>query len=139
MVRLGIGLYGIDASHSHKLNLKPVTSLKTTVAQIKKLHSGDTVGYNRKGIISSDSIIATLRIGYADGLRRCLSNGNGTVFINGKMAPVIGSIAMDMTMVDVTNIDDLNEGDEAEIFGAHISVEDVAKSCGSIAYEILPV
>ena len=137
MVRLGIGLYGIDSSHSHKLNLKPVTSLKTTIAQLKKLHVGDTVGYNRKGKINSDSVIATLRIGYADGLRRCLSNGQGNVYINGKTAPVIGSIAMDMTMVDVTNINDVNEGDEAEIFGSNISVEDVAKSCGTIAYEIL--
>ena len=78
-----------------------------------------------------------MRIGYADGLRRCLSNGKGKVFIKGKLAPVIGNIAMDMTMVDVTKIDDVKEGDEAEIFGANISVEEVAANCGTIAYEIL--
>ncbi len=137
MVRLGIGLYGIDSSHSKKLNLKPVTSLKTTIAQLRTLQSGDTVGYNRKGKIINESVIATLRIGYADGLRRCLSNGNGKVFINGRHARITGNIAMDMTMVDVTGIDNVHEGDEAEIFGANIPVETVAESCGTIAYEIL--
>lgn len=137
MVRLGIGLYGIDSSHSHALNLKPVASLKTTVAQIKKLRAGDTVGYNRKGKINTDSTIATLRIGYADGLRRCLSNGNGKIFIKGKYAKVIGSIAMDMTMVDITNINNIDEGDEVEIFGPNIPVEEVAASCNTIPYEIL--
>ncbi len=137
MVRLGIGLYGIDSSHSKKLNLKPVISLKTTIAQLRTLSPGDSVGYNRKGKISKESVIATLRIGYADGLRRCLSNGNGKVYINGKPAIIIGNIAMDMTMVNVTGIDDVNEGDTAEIFGVNISVETVAASCGTIAYEIL--
>lgn len=137
MVRLGIGLYGIDSSHSHKLNLKPVASLKTTVAQLRKVHAGDAIGYNRKGKIVADSIIATLRIGYADGLRRCLSNGKGNVFINGKIAPITGNIAMDMTMADVTNINNVKENDEAEIFGSNISVEEVAENCGTIAYEIL--
>jgi len=137
MVRLGIGLYGIDASHSNKLALKPVVSLKTTVAQLRKVKAGDTVGYNRKGKIIEDALIATLRIGYADGLRRCLSNRNGNAFIKNKIVPIIGNIAMDMTMVDVTNIDDIKEGDEAEIFGANISVEKVAANCRTIAYEIL--
>jgi alanine racemase len=137
MIRLGIGLYGIDASHSNKLALKPVVSLKTTIAQLRKVKAGETVGYNRRGKILTDATIATLRIGYADGLRRCLSNGKGKVFINDKYVPVTGNIAMDMTMVDVTNVDDVKEGDEAEIFGAHISVEEVAANCGTIAYEIL--
>ena len=137
MVRLGIGLYGIDASHSNKLALKPVVSLKTTVAQLRKVSAGETVGYNRKGKITEDAVIATLRIGYADGLRRCLSNGKGSVFIKNKVVPIIGNIAMDMTMVDVTNIDDIKEGDEVEIFGANISVEKVAADCDTIAYEIL--
>lgn len=137
MVRLGIGLYGIDASHSNKLALKPVASLKTTIAQLRNVYAGDTVGYNRKGKINKDAVIATLRIGYADGLRRCLSNGIGKIFIKNKPAPIIGNIAMDMTMVDVSNIDDIKEGDEAEIFGAHISVEEVAANCNTIAYEIL--
>ncbi len=137
MVRLGIGLYGIDTSHSNKLALKPVASLKTTIAQVRSVPAGDTVGYNRKGKISSKSVIATLRIGYADGLRRCLSNGNGNVFIKNKLVPIIGNIAMDMTMVDVTNIDEIQQGDEAEIFGLHIFVEEVAAKCNTIAYEIL--
>jgi alanine racemase len=137
MVRLGIGLYGIDASRSDKLALKPVVSLKTTVAQLRKVGAGDTVGYNRKGKVFEDAVIATLRIGYADGLRRCLSNGKGLVFINGKLAPIIGNIAMDMTMVDVTAVADIKEGEAVEIFGAHISIEEVAANCNTIAYEIL--
>ncbi len=137
MVRLGIGLYGIDSSHSNRLNLKAVASLKTTVAQLRKVPAGDTIGYNRKGKILSNAVIATLRIGYADGLRRCLSNGKGKVFIKDKAVLITGNIAMDMTMVDVTKLDDVKEGDEAEIFGANISVEEVAENCGTIAYEIL--
>lgn len=137
MVRLGIGLYGVDSSNRNKLSLQPVATLKTTIAQIRKLPGGDTVGYNRRGKINSDSVIATLRIGYADGLRRVLSNGIGKVFINGKRAPIVGTIAMDMTMVDITHIQDVEEGDEAEIFGYNISVAEVAKDCGTIPYEIL--
>ncbi|MEP6464990.1 MAG: bifunctional UDP-N-acetylmuramoyl-tripeptide:D-alanyl-D-alanine ligase/alanine racemase [Parafilimonas sp.] len=137
MVRLGIGLYGIDSSNSNKLLLQPAATLKTTIAQIRKIDSGDTVGYNRRGKIYADAKIATLRIGYADGLRRSLSNGVGKVFINKKIAPVVGTIAMDMTMVDVTNIPNVEEGDEAEIFGNNISVSEVAKSCDTIPYEIL--
>lgn len=137
MVRFGIGLYGVDGSNSNKLSLQPVATLKTTIAQIRKLHEGDTVGYNRKGKINADSVIATLRIGYADGLRRVLSNGVGKVFINGKRAPVVGTIAMDMTMVDITHISGVEEGDEVEIFGHNISVAEVAKDCGTIPYEIL--
>ncbi|MFT4154632.1 bifunctional UDP-N-acetylmuramoyl-tripeptide:D-alanyl-D-alanine ligase/alanine racemase [Parafilimonas sp.] len=137
MIRLGIGLYGIDSSNSHVLSLQQAVTLKTTIAQLRKLRSGDTVGYNRRGKIQEDAIIATLRIGYADGFRRALSNGVGKVFIKGKPAPVVGLVAMDMAMVDVTHINDVEEGDEAEIFGSHISVSEVAKSCGTIAYEIL--
>jgi alanine racemase len=137
MVRLGIGLYGIDSSNSKKLLLQPAATLKTTIAQIRKVDSGDTVGYNRRGKIFSDAKIATLRIGYADGLRRSLSNGVGKVFIRKKIAPVVGTVAMDMTMVDVTNIPGVEEGDEAEIFGNNISVVEVAKNCDTIPYEIL--
>jgi alanine racemase len=137
MVRLGIGLYGIDTSHSRHLSLQPVAALKTTVAQLRQVKSGDAVGYNRSGKIDTDTVIATLRIGYADGFRRSLSNGVGKVFIRGKLAPVVGTIAMDMTMVDVTNISGVEEGDQAEIFGNHISVAEVAKNCSTIPYEIL--
>ncbi len=137
MIRLGIGLYGIDSSHNKKLSLQPAATLKTTIAQLRTVKSGDAVGYNRRGKIHSDAVIATLRIGYADGLRRALSNGVGRVFIRGRFAPVIGSVAMDMAMADVTNIDDVEEGDEVEIFGSNISVAEVAENCGTIPYEIL--
>jgi alanine racemase len=137
MIRLGIGLYGIDNTSNHQLSLQPAVTLKTTVAQLRKVKAGDTVGYNRRGKINVDSIIATLRIGYADGFRRALSNGVGKVFIKGKYAPVVGSVAMDMTMVDVTGINDVEEGDEVEIFGNNISISEVAKSCHTIPYEIL--
>jgi len=137
MVRLGIGLYGIDGTANNALGLLPAATLKTTIAQLRKVKSGDTVGYNRRGVLQKDSMIATVRIGYADGFRRALSNGVGKVYIQGKFAPVVGSVAMDMTMVDVTNIPGVAEGDEAEIFGTHISVTEVAKNCGTIPYEIL--
>lgn len=137
MIRLGIGLYGIDPTGLHTLELIPAVTLKTTVAQIRKLKPGETVGYNRRGKITADSVIATLRIGYADGFRRMLSNGVGKVYIKGKFAPVTGTVAMDMTMVDISNIPGVEVGDEVEIFGAHISIEEVAKNCGTIPYEIL--
>jgi len=137
MVRLGIGLFGIDGTGRNATGLQPATTLKTTIAQLRKVKGGDAVGYNRRGVLDKDSVIATLRIGYADGLRRALSNGVGTVYIKGKFARVIGSIAMDMAMVDVTNIPGVEEGDEAEVFGTHINVAEVAKNCGTIPYEIL--
>jgi alanine racemase len=137
MIRLGIGLYGIDSSNNKKLTLQPAATLKTTIAQLRKVKSGDAVGYNRRGKINTDAVIATLRIGYADGLRRALSNGVGRVFIRGKFAPVIGSVAMDMAMADVTHITDAEEGDEVEIFGRNISVAEVAENCDTIPYEIL--
>ncbi len=137
MIRLGIGLYGIDNSNNKKLSLQPAATLKTTIAQLRKVKSGDAVGYNRRGKINTESTIATLRIGYADGLRRALSNGAGRVFIRKKFAPIIGSVAMDMAMADVTNIPDIEEGDEVEIFGKNISVVEVAEKCNTIPYEIL--
>jgi alanine racemase len=137
MIRLGIGLYGIDSSHNKNLSLQPAATLKTTIAQLRKVKSGDAVGYNRRGKVNTDAVIATLRIGYADGLRRALSNGVGRVFIRGKSAPLIGSVAMDMAMANVTHIADVEEGDEVEIFGKNISVAEVAENCGTIPYEIL--
>lgn len=135
MVRLGIGLYGVDVTKH--LNLRPVTHLKTTIAQIKHLHAGDTVGYNRRGKIEKDAVTATIRIGYADGYRRELSNGKGKVFVNGCYAPVIGTICMDMCMIDITGIPDVKEDDVVELIGSHVSVESVAAACNTIAYEIL--
>ena len=136
MVRLGIGMYGIDAAGG-QLHLQTVCTLKTTIAQLRSVTKGDTVGYNRSELLQRDSVIATLRIGYADGFSRRLSNGNGAVFIRGKKANVIGTVCMDMTMADVTDIPHVAEGDEVEIFGNNIAIQDVATQCGTIVYEIL--
>lgn len=137
MVRLGIGLYGIDTAKDKRHILQNVTTLKTTIAQVRKVKAGDTVGYNRKGIISEDKLIATIRIGYADGFSRRMGNGNGKVYVNGNRVPVIGNVCMDMTMIDVTHAGTVEEGDVVEIFGSHIQVEELAAWCGTIPYEIL--
>lgn len=137
MVRLGIGLYGVDSSDSGKLQLEPVATVKSTIAQIRKVKSTETVGYSRKGILYRDSIIATVRIGYADGFSRRLGNGIGSMYINGKLAPVIGNVAMDMVMIDITDIENVKEGDVVEIFGKHLPVQQVAAQCGTISYEIM--
>ena len=134
MVRLGIGHYGVSAVNQQKV--QNVCTLKTTVLQIKDVPAGETVGYSRKGIITRNSRIATLPIGYADGYNRRLSNGIGKVLINGKLAPIIGNICMDLTMIDVTDID-AKEGDMVEIFGNNLSILDVSKWLGTIPYEIL--
>ena len=137
MVRLGIGLYGIDTSEQKQLQLQPVATLRTTIAQIRKVKSGDSVGYSRRGILQKDSTIATIRIGYADGFSRRFGNGNGYVLINGKPAPVVGNVCMDMTMVDISDIDRVHEGDVVEIFGPNLPLELLAEWSGTIAYEIM--
>jgi Alr-MurF fusion protein len=137
MVRLGIGLYGVDSADSHQLNLQTVATLKSTVAQLKKLKPGESVSYNRKGIVKRDSIIATIRIGYADGYPRRLGNGIGKVWVKGKFAPVIGTVCMDMIMVDVTDIDGVKEGDDVIVFGNQLPVQRVAEWANTIPYEIM--
>lgn len=132
MIRIGIGLYGVDDNYP----VENVTTLKTTISQIKHIKNGETVGYGRKGMVNRDSIIATVRIGYADGYPRLLSNGIGKMLINGKMAPVIGNVCMDMTMIDITGIN-AAEGDEVIVFGEAISVQTVAAWANTIPYEIL--
>ena len=136
MVRLGIGLYGIDSSPEIQQQLKNVTTLKTTIAQIKNVKAAETVGYSRKGIVYRDSVIATVRIGYADGYTRALSNGKGKMLVNGALVPVIGMIAMDMLMLDITGVT-AGEGDEVIVFGEALSVHDVAEWAQTIPYEIL--
>jgi len=136
MVRLGIGLYGVDGDENMQQKLRNVSTLKTTISQIKKVKAGESVGYSRKGIAPKDSVIATVRIGYADGYPRILSNGTGKMYIKGKLVPVIGNVCMDMTMLDVTGIE-INEGDEVIVFGTALPVSDVAKWAQTIAYEIL--
>jgi Alr-MurF fusion protein len=137
MVRLGIGLYGVDSAVSGKLDLQTVATLKSTIAQIRHLKAGETVGYNRKGIIEKDSVIATISIGYADGFSRRFGNGAGKILVKGQLAPVIGAVCMDMTMVDVTDIPGVKQGDEAIIFGKEISIQDLANWAGTIPYEIM--
>ena len=137
MVRLGIGLYGVNSSVSGSPELREAATLKTTIAQIKKIKAGETVGYTRKGILQKDSIIATIRIGYADGYRRNLSNGAGSVLVNGRLAPVVGNIAMDMTMIDITGISGVKEGDEVIVFGKGLSITRLAQWAQTIPYEIM--
>lgn len=137
MVRLGIGLYGIDSAVSGSLNLQTVATLKSTVAQLKYLKKGDSVSYNRKGRVQSDALIATVRIGYADGFPRRLGNGIGKVMVRGKMVPVIGTVCMDMFMADVTDVPAVIEGDDVIIFGEPLPVQSVAEWAGTIPYEIM--
>ena len=137
MVRLGIGLYGVDSANTHQLSLKTVATLTTTIAQLRNVKAGETIGYNRRGQISRDSVIATLRIGYADGYSRKLGYGNGKVWIKGQLAPVVGTVCMDMLMVDVTDIPGITENDLVEVFGPNLPVQQVAEWSGTIAYEIL--
>ncbi|MBS1563622.1 MAG: bifunctional UDP-N-acetylmuramoyl-tripeptide:D-alanyl-D-alanine ligase/alanine racemase, partial [Bacteroidetes bacterium] len=137
MVRLGIGLYGIDSAASERLNLREVSTLKTTIAQLKHLKKGETVSYGRKGVVKKDSIIATVRLGYADGYSRRLGNGVGKMQVNGRLAPVIGTVCMDMTMLDVTGIPHVREADEVTVFGEGLSIQQVAAWAGTIPYEIM--
>ncbi|MEJ8758669.1 bifunctional UDP-N-acetylmuramoyl-tripeptide:D-alanyl-D-alanine ligase/alanine racemase [Pontibacter sp. H259] len=136
MVRLGIGLYGVEATGSEQQALKPVSILKTTVSQVKSITKGETVGYSRKGIADSDKTIATIAIGYADGYDRRFSNGAGQVIINGKRCPIIGNVCMDMCMVDVTGLH-VKAGDEAIVFGPKLTLTEMATRIGTIPYELL--
>ncbi len=137
MVRLGIGLYGVDPSHPEHADLKEVSTLKTTVAQVRKVSAGETVGYNRRGKIVRDSVIATIRIGYADGYPRTLGNSAGHVWIKGKLYPTIGSICMDMSMIDITGSEGITEGTEVVVFGERLSVSRLAEWAQTIPYELL--
>ncbi|HBS88419.1 MAG: bifunctional UDP-N-acetylmuramoyl-tripeptide:D-alanyl-D-alanine ligase/alanine racemase [Bacteroidetes bacterium GWF2_38_335] len=134
MVRLGIGLYGISSRDQSKV--QNVTTLKTSVSQIKKLKKGDTIGYNRTAVAKNNTVIAVLPIGYADGLNRKLSNGVGKVQIKNEFAPFIGNICMDMCMIDVTGMD-VKEGDEVVIFGDHYHISEIARQLGTIPYEVM--
>lgn len=137
MVRLGIGLYGVDNTAQKVLSLQPVATLRSTIAQIRMVKKDESVGYSRRGMVKRDSLIATIRIGYADGFNRKLGNCVGCVFIKGQLAPVIGNVCMDMTMIDVTDIAGVIEGDVVEIFGANLPIEKLAEWCETIPYEIM--
>ncbi len=139
MVRLGIGLYGVDASNTaDPAALRPVSQLRTTISQIKTLPAGHTVGYGRRGTATGgERRIATLAIGYADGYDRRFGNGAGTVLIHGQPAALVGSVCMDMCMADVTDIPLARAGDVALLFGEGLPLPAQAARIGTIAYELL--
>lgn len=134
MVRLGLGLYGISPVDNRLLH--PVSSLRTTILQIHDVPETETVGYSRRGQLIRPSRIASLPIGYADGLNRRLGNGVGYCIVNGCKAPYVGNICMDVCMIDVTDID-CHEGDSVEIFGSSLPVTQVAEWLGTIPYEVM--
>jgi Alr-MurF fusion protein len=136
MVRLGIGLYGVNPTDEEFNQLQPVATLKTIISQVKKINKGETIGYGRKGKAENEITLATIAIGYADGFSRSFSRGKGSVSIKGKLAPVVGNVCMDMTMVDITDIE-AHEGDEVIVFGSELPIHKVAASINTIPYEIL--
>jgi alanine racemase len=159
MCRLGLGLYGVDPYQPPKLGgdrglnkgmtdtpsdpqppnlggLKPVSTLKTTILQLRHVPAGDTVGYSRKGKIDRDSVIAAIPIGYADGLNRHLGNRHGYCLVHGQKAEYVGNICMDVAMIDVTDIP-CQEGDQVEIFGEHLPVTVLSDVIDTIPYEVL--
>lgn len=132
MVRLGVGLYGINITNQ-ALELEQVNLLKTTISQIKNLTRHETVGYDRKGVLHRDSVIATVKIGYADGYNRLLGNGVGKMMINGQLVPTVGNVCMDMCMLDITDIK-AKEGDEVIVYP---ELMETAKALHTIPYELL--
>ena len=134
MVRLGLGLYGINARDNHIIN--NVATLKTTILQIHDVPAGDTVGYSRRTTLSRPSRIAAIPIGYADGFNRRLGNRGCYCLVNGKKADYVGNICMDVCMIDVTDID-CKEGDQVEIFGNNLPVTVLSDALGTIPYEVL--
>ena len=136
MVRLGIGIYGVGVDDTEQNQLEHIGVLKTRISQIKHIPKNQTIGYSRAGKIKEDTTIATIAIGYADGYDRRFSKGIGKVLVNGKLAKVVGNVCMDMTMIDITTIT-AKEGDEVILFSNELPVSELAKSIGTIPYEIL--
>ena len=134
MVRLGLGLYGVDPIDNHIIN--NVTTLKTTILQIRDVQAGETVGYSRKGLLERNSRIAAIPIGYADGLNRHLGNRHAYCLVNGRKAYYVGNICMDVCMIDVTDIP-CKEGDSVEVFGPHLPITILSDALETIPYEIL--
>lgn len=137
MVRLGIGLYGVDPAAVMQNKLLPVGILQTNIAQIHDVKTGESVGYSRTYTANTNKKIATINIGYADGFSRRMSNGNGSVWVNGNLVPVVGRVCMDMSMIDVTDIPQIKVGDTVEIFGEHISISTYAAWQETIPYEVM--
>ena len=148
MCRLGLGLYGYDpraaapapapaSPAASAAGLKPVSTLKTTILQLRHVPKEETVGYSRKGVLTRDSLIAAIPIGYADGLNRHLGRGACYCLVNGQKAPYVGNICMDVAMIDVTDIPDVHEGDMVEIFGEHLPATVLSDVLQTIPYEVL--
>lgn len=137
MVRLGIGLFGFDSTGVVQPQLQNTISLLSRIAQIKTVSSGETVGYSRKGQTTRDTKIGIINLGYADGYFRNFGNGVAQVYVKGQYAPTIGNVCMDMIMIDITDCKNIEEGDEVELIGAHISAADLATKANTISYEIL--
>ena len=137
MCRLGLGMYGYGFEHND--NLEPVSTLSTRIVQIRTLEAGQTVGYGRVGELTRTSRIATIPVGYADGLDRHLGCGRWSMIVGGQSAPTVGRICMDSCMIDVTDIADVKEGDRVTIFSAERgnSAEDMAVMLDTIPYELL--
>ena len=137
MVRLGICLYGVATMDIPQMRgLKLVSSLHTIIISIKEWPAGTSIGYGRRGKVDRSSVIATIPIGYADGLNRHLGNGHSCVWINGHRCPTIGNICMDACMIDVTGVD-CKVGDVVEIFGENIPVSELSDVLDTIPYEVL--
>ena len=136
MVRLGIGLYGVAPVISEQTALLPVMKLKANISQIKHLVAGDTIGYGRSGLAAKNMRIAIINIGYADGLLRKAGNGHYAVLVKGQLAPTVGNICMDMSMVDISEISNVSEGDEVIIFGDALPVHQLSKVLDTIPYEV---
>ena len=134
MCRLGLGLYGVDPRDNRMLHT--VSTLKTTILQLRHVPAGETVGYSRKGKIERDSVIAAIPIGYADGLNRHLGNRHGYCLVHGQKAEYVGNICMDVAMIDVTDIP-CQEGDQVEVFGEHLPVTVLSDAIDTIPYEVL--
>lgn len=137
MCRLGIGLYGISPLESDKGDLRTVATLSSRIASIKHWPAGTTIGYGRRGLLERDSVIATVPIGYADGLNRHLSRGNSSFIVRGEACPTVGNICMDQCMIDITDVPDAELGDNVEIYGNQQSVEHLAEILDTIPYELL--
>jgi len=136
MVRIGIGMFGVTSNPDLKRKLNPVLSWSSAISQIRKIGTGQSVGYSRSFVSEKEMIIATIPVGYADGFRRSLSNGKGFVFIHGQSCPVVGSVCMDMIMVDISHIK-TKVGDDVEIIGPNLSIEKMAELQSTIPYEIM--
>lgn len=137
MVRLGLGLYGIDPSGQYSKQLMPIASLYTRISQIRRVPAGEGVGYGHLDAAEHDRIIATVGIGYADGYSRQFSSGRGFMLLHGQQAPVVGSVCMDMTLIDITHIPDACEGDIVEVFGNNLRIETLSERIDTIPYEII--